>query len=522
MSARPDLEAPRMSPHETPPPAIRAIEALLARIPSSEELAQALDAAGPPSSSRRRRLQAELLTRILAQAAELAERSGWNGRAVLAGGKVLVEQDGVLLHAEPGHFRSAAAGVLGGLAGPLERFGIAPRAIVELGAGAGGAAIALARRFPRARVIAVETSPERLDALEANLELQRPPLANIEIVRAAQALDALAASLRLEVIDLLAVGPGMADAALAAAVRRMAGRITAAQLTFDAAGPSELHAELIAALSDAGLATLEKRSRAVDEPEAWLRQRLGERPSLAVSFVARERLKHAERRASGLAALLTDPRQRRALGYDLLDRLHRRARTGNRRFEFERLHALNPDPWDHSSNPYELEKYRRTLEVATALAPGRSRALELGSSIGVFTRLLVRAFDEVTANDVSAEALKLVRRRVGGLGRLHCLRGDIRTLKPGEVYEAIFCAEMLYYMLDVQANAPKVLRTLKRSLAPGGIVMVVMPLDAPGNPSGIAERWRRALAAGLRPVFEEEVPDPLRPYSIRVYTDAAN
>ena len=259
----------------------------------------------------------------------------------------------------------------------------------------------------------------------------------------------------------------------------------------------------------------------MDEPEAWLRQRLADRPSLAVSFVARGRLNYPERRIPGLASALADPGRRRALGYDLMDRLHRRARTSNRRFEFERLHALNPDPWAHATNPYEQEKYRRTLQVAAELAPGRARTLELGCSIGVFTRMLVREFGEVTASDVSAEALKLVRQRVGGLGRLRCLRGDIRTLQPGGVFEAIFCAEMLYYMLEVQAAAPKVLRTLKQSLAPGGIVVVVMPLDPPGNPFGIANRWRQALESGLQPVFEEEIPDPQRPYTIRVYNDAA-
>src|ERR1700761_3998891 len=70
---------------------------------------------------------------------------------------------------------------------------------------------------------------------------------------------------------------------------------------------------------------------------------------------------------------------------------------------FDRLYADDPDPWNFASSEYEREKYAATI---AALPPGRfARALEVGCSIGVLTRLLAVRCEALLAVDVAESAL---------------------------------------------------------------------------------------------------------------------
>src|SRR6267378_6347989 len=95
----------------------------------------------------------------------------------------------------------------------------------------------------------------------------------------------------------------------------------------------------------------------------------------------------------------------RVLIWGLLNRLNRSLRTGNRRFEFERLYLENPDPWNYHSSEYERRKYERVLACALKWRNASESALEVGCSVGVFSGMLAGHFDNVTAIDVSKEAL---------------------------------------------------------------------------------------------------------------------
>ena len=500
------------------------LAALLARWPTADALAEALDAVGRASPSRRRRLQAELLQRTLSQVADLAHCCGWAGKTVLTGGQTLIDQGGALVRAEPRHFRTTVRPLAATLLAPLEMFRIGPRTIVELGAGDGETAIFLARRFPSARVIATLGSSDDLDALDANLALQQPPLENLEVAlpdNAAGSLERLRQDFAIRRIDLLKSDAG---AVSAASIRAMAGRIVAACISFRASDSSERRDALLAAFEAAGLMLLEKRSRPVADGPAWLAARLAKRPATTAWFVERRRVPQASgfwpRILQTTGALLAEPRRRRILAYRLLDRLVRLNGADNRRFEFERLYAENEDPWLYLTNDYEVRKYRRTLETAIAWRRGAASALEIGCSIGVYTRMLARAFGEVTAVDVAREALKLARRRVGPVGRVSYVRSDIRGLDLGRTFDLIFCAEMLYY-LPGEAETGPVLGVLKRHLGPDGILMTVMPGSRDSEDLNPTTFWRaRLLEGGFRAVFEEDVPDATRPYRIQIYERA--
>jgi len=69
---------------------------------------------------------------------------------------------------------------------------------------------------------------------------------------------------------------------------------------------------------------------------------------------------------------------------------------------FVALYRREADPWRFETSEYEREKYAKTLSV---LRSRYRRAVEIGCSIGVFTRLLADRCDELIGLDVSPDAL---------------------------------------------------------------------------------------------------------------------
>ena len=78
---------------------------------------------------------------------------------------------------------------------------------------------------------------------------------------------------------------------------------------------------------------------------------------------------------------------------------------------FERLYAASPDPWGFTTRWYEERKYALSL----AMLPRRryAEAFEPGCSIGVLTALLTPRCDRLLSWDVSAEAVRRARERIG-------------------------------------------------------------------------------------------------------------
>ena len=489
---------------------------------SPAEVAAALEVIGRANLSQRRRLQAELLHQRLCELTALAAVCGWEGAAVVKGGRALVDFDGALLGAEPGHFRVSGASPAALLISTLETFAIRPRVIVDLQASAGEVAILLARRYPKCRIIALEPSRESLETFDANLALQAEPLGNLQVAPPAlsggpigQFRDMVGRG-ALARIDLLRCQAGDDSADLAACIRALQGRITLACVTLS--GPAARHGELLDALEACGLALLEKRSHPAPDPRHWLETHLSARGASTCWFVARGALARAGRGKlrGGGRTQATPAARARAWIYGRLDRVRQRRDPTDKRFEFERLYALKPDPWNYLTNPYEALKYRRTLQTALRLRPRARTALEVASSIGVFTRMLARSFEEVTATDVASEALKRARRQVAGTGRVSYVRGDLRRLDTGKRHDVIFCAEMLYYLPD--DAAPQVIRTLDRNLADNGLVLTVMPRPMANGPFDPSAMWHIRLSeSGLRVVSEEDFDVAPRPYLIRAY-----
>jgi len=136
---------------------------------------------------------------------------------------------------------------------------------------------------------------------------------------------------------------------------------------------------------------------------------------------------------------------------------------------FEDLYESSEDPWNFESSKYERDKYVRTLET---LGDRRfDRALEAGSSIGVFTKMLADRCGELVAVDVSEKAVEVARERLRGFANVEIERRTLPEEMPSGSFDLIVASEILYYF-----TRPEMLATLERfedSLTPGGVLVAV-------------------------------------------------
>jgi SAM-dependent methyltransferase len=187
--------------------------------------------------------------------------------------------------------------------------------------------------------------------------------------------------------------------------------------------------------------------------------------------------------------------------------------AARRRFEFEKLYAQDGDPWDYASRPYEQKKYRDTLEVLLANCHATASALEVGCSIGVFTRMMAPLFGNILAIDLSSEAVRVAASNVAGAGNVEVQRVDFLSLDAkGRTFDVIFFAEVLYYLSDEEA--PDVCSALHKLLSERGVFIVVHPVEPEAGPLP----WHRIFGHAFEQLVGVIIEEPERPYEISIYS----
>jgi SAM-dependent methyltransferase len=169
---------------------------------------------------------------------------------------------------------------------------------------------------------------------------------------------------------------------------------------------------------------------------------------------------------------------------------------------FESLYQADPDPWHFATSAYEQEKYAATL----AALPDRSfpSALEVGCSIGIFTRLLASRCDQLLAIDVSNAALYQARLNCASLSVTFENR-RIPAECPSGSFDLIVLSEVLYYLTadDVQRTA-----ALARSALRGyGTIVLVHFLGETDYPlTGEDAAYIFITSSGLRQISRTTAP----------------
>jgi SAM-dependent methyltransferase len=132
---------------------------------------------------------------------------------------------------------------------------------------------------------------------------------------------------------------------------------------------------------------------------------------------------------------------------------------------FEDKYRRDIDPWQFRSSDYEREKYQAT--IAALNRPRYSRALEVGCSIGVFTRLLAARCDTLVAIDASATAIAAAQENAPANVTFQV--GTLPQDFPPGPFDLIVLSEVLYYFAE--ADLQHVAALCLDALAPGGEII---------------------------------------------------
>ena len=137
--------------------------------------------------------------------------------------------------------------------------------------------------------------------------------------------------------------------------------------------------------------------------------------------------------------------------------------------DFEARYRAESDPWGYLTSDYEQAKYKATL--AACGAGPFERALELGGSIGVFSRLLAPRCRRLETIDAAPTAVAAARRRLAPHAHAIARVGTVPDDVPAGPYELIVASEILYYLDGEQVE--RTLARLADVLARGGRLVVV-------------------------------------------------
>ena len=136
---------------------------------------------------------------------------------------------------------------------------------------------------------------------------------------------------------------------------------------------------------------------------------------------------------------------------------------------FEEVYRANDDPWGFETRPYEAAKYQATL--ARLPSSRYRRALEVGCSIGVLTRLLSDRCDALLAVDVSSKALARAAERCRDRPWVRFERMEVPRDLPEGPFDLVMLSEVAYYWSPDDLQRAMV--GLTSRLQPGGHLLMV-------------------------------------------------
>jgi cyclopropane fatty-acyl-phospholipid synthase-like methyltransferase len=155
--------------------------------------------------------------------------------------------------------------------------------------------------------------------------------------------------------------------------------------------------------------------------------------------------------------------------------------------DFEARYRRDLDPWGYESSPYEQAKYDATL-AACGSGPF-TRALELGSSIGVLSARLAARCQRLVTIDGSPTAVADARRRLSretAEGTVDVTLGTVPGDIPDGPYDLVLASEILYY-LQLEPLSATLTRVRKVTVPGARLVAVHWRPAGPERPFTAAE-----------------------------------
>ena len=111
---------------------------------------------------------------------------------------------------------------------------------------------------------------------------------------------------------------------------------------------------------------------------------------------------------------------------------------------FDALFTKAPDPWGYDHEPYEADRFRRTVNALD----GRFYvdALEMGCANGALTAQLAPHCAQLIAIDASARALELAKQRLARFQNVRFAKAALPDDLPNGTFDLIVASDFLYYL----------------------------------------------------------------------------
>lgn len=199
--------------------------------------------------------------------------------------------------------------------------------------------------------------------------------------------------------------------------------------------------------------------------------------------------------------------------YAIANRYHMLFKTGNRQHEFDKLYSIDSDPWDYRGSLYEREKYARTMDAVESMGGSAGCVLEVGASVGEFTKLLAQRYKSVVAIDIS----QVVVTQVAGAGppaNVEYQVAGIESFSWGQTFDIMFCCEVLYYIGSDKVDI--VVDQIRKLVADKGFLVLVTGLGD-GDDGIYFDGWDKIFSEVFTEVFRVKYAKSERPYKIVIY-----
>ena len=136
---------------------------------------------------------------------------------------------------------------------------------------------------------------------------------------------------------------------------------------------------------------------------------------------------------------------------------------------FDKVYEDNNDPWDFETSDYERAKYQHTIQSLPEQNYGR--ALEIGCSIGVLTKMIAEHCDTLISIDISEKALEVAKKRLANESKVAFRVAAIPEGFPDGMFDLIIMSEVGYYLSlkDLQ----KTITLIEQQLNLGGTLIIV-------------------------------------------------
>jgi hypothetical protein len=161
---------------------------------------------------------------------------------------------------------------------------------------------------------------------------------------------------------------------------------------------------------------------------------------------------------------------------------------------FKGMYAHESDPWRFATSAYERDKYAATL--AALPRPRYASALDVGCSIGVFTRQLCTRCDALVGLDVVPSVLEAARARCADCPNARFQLTAVPGDWPDGRFDLIVISEVAYY-LD-RADLARLVARVEGALLPEADIVLVHWLGITHYPLS-GDEAAEGFIAGARP-----------------------